>query len=142
MPRLIYLLLPVLLYSCAGNNFDETAIPADQLTAELAFRRVAEHGAMEPVLEDGQDFTDWQFQISSKSKSSVLGSEPVHTFYLKDRAGIEYTVSTLTTPKAVIEKMDLGYGYASGSIVSVERDLAGGEIKAVIRLDRWRERAN
>ena len=140
MHRLFCLALPFLLCSCAGNNFDEATIPTDQLSAELAFRRVADHGGMEAVLEENQEFTGWQFHISSKSTTSILGGEPVLNFYLKDRAGIEYTVSSSSTAKEVTATMDMGYGYADGRVLSVERDLAAGEIRAEVRLDSWRER--
>jgi len=80
-------LVLVCLLSCAGNNFDEATIPPEQLGAEMAFRRVAEHGGLEPVLEEGTEFNDWQFHIASKSKTSVLGGKPTQVFRLKDRSG-------------------------------------------------------
>ena len=128
------------LVSCAGGNFDEATIPPDQLSTELAFKRVADHGALEPVLEDGQLFTDWQFHVASKSKTSVLGGAPEYTFNLRDRSGIEYTVSSNSTPMNVIEQIDMGYGYASGRVVSVVRDLAAGEFAVELSLESWRER--
>jgi hypothetical protein len=134
------LLFTTFLIGCAGNDFDEATIPAEQLSAELAFRRVAEHGGLEPVLEEGTEFKDWQFHITSQSKTSVLGSDPVQTFNLADRSGIEYTVKSGTTPDNVLNQIELGYGYASGKILTVKRDLAAGAFEVELALTSWRER--
>lgn len=136
----ILLLFALVLTACAGNNFDEATIPPDQLTTELAFKRVADHGGMEAVLEVDQEFNDWQFHIGPKSKTSIMGSAPVYTFHLKDRSGIEYIVKSPTTPAAVIDQMDLGYGYASGKVLTVDRDLAAGEFEVELLLSSWRKR--
>lgn len=139
--RLLPVLLLLLCSACGGQNFDETAIPQDQLATELAFKRLSNHGGLEPVIEVNQVIEDWQFHISSKSKSSVLGSEPVVTFWLKDRAGIDYEVSSESTSSDLIESLAIGtYGFGSGSIISLDRDLVAGEIEAVLRLERWVER--
>ncbi len=134
------ILLTLLLVSCAGNNFDEATIPTDQLNTELAFKRVADHGGMEAVLEENQEFTDWQFHIASKSKTSLAGGKPVYVFHLNDRSGVEYKISSASTPASIIDQLDLGYGYASGKVLSVERDLVAGEFNAELSLNSWRER--
>lgn len=133
-------LVLVCLLSCAGNNFDEATIPPEQLGAEMAFRRVAEHGGLEPVLEEGTEFNDWQFHIASKSKTSVLGGKPTQVFRLKDRSGIEYTAKSGTTSDSVLNQMESGYGYASGKILTVKRDLAAGAFEVELALTSWRER--
>lgn len=144
MHRLPYLLfLTVLFTSCAGNNFDEATMPADQLSTELAFKRMANHGGLEPVLEDGQTINAWQFHISSSSRTVIMNSEPAYTYSLKDRSGIEYKVSSQSTDMSLIEQMKgASYGYGSGEITSVKRDLAAGEIEVDLVITTWRERKN
>ncbi|TXF84706.1 hypothetical protein FUA23_21075 [Neolewinella aurantiaca] len=141
MTRLPCLLLLISLFcSCGGRNFDESKIPADQRNTELAFKRMAQHGGLEPVLEENQNFANWQFHVSSVSETSVLGSDPVKNLHLNDRSGIEYIVSSASTPEAVLDGIDFGYGFASGKVISVERDLAAGEIIAEISLLSWKNR--
>jgi hypothetical protein len=144
MYRLPYFILLALLFtSCAGNNFDEATIPTDQLSAEMAFKRMATHGGMEPVLEDNTSFKNWQFHISSSSRTVVMNSEPEFTYWLKDRSGIEYKVSSKSTELSLIEQMkgtNYGYGYGSGEITAVKRDLVAGKIEAELTITSWRER--
>jgi|GEM_PF-1976074 hypothetical protein len=142
MYRLSHLLILVLIcYSCAGDNFDETTIPTEQLSAELAFKRVADHGGLEPVVEDGQAFNEWQFNISSSSRVVVMNNKTEFIYWLKDRSGIEYKVSSKSTSIGLIEQMkETSYGYATGKIVSVKRDLPAGEIAVELVLTSWRER--
>lgn len=142
MHRLPFFLLLLLFFcACAGNNFDETTYPADQLSAELAFKRVADHGGLEPVVEDGQVINEWQFQVSSSGRKGGLNGKPEITYRLKDRSGIGYRVSSKSTSMGLIEQLkENSYGYATGRIVSVERDLPAGKIEAELVLTSWRER--
>jgi hypothetical protein len=145
MPRLSLLLPPLLLLfllpACAGNNFDEATIPAEQVGAEMAFKRMADHGGIEPVIEIGQEIKEWQFHIGSYSKVSSLGAEPIVEYTFGDRSDIEYTVSSESTSAKLMEQLKTGlYGYATGRFTSVERDLAGGKVYATIELADWRER--
>lgn len=131
----------LLLTACAGQNFDEATIPPEQLSTEMAFTRHIEHGEIEPLLEVGQQLENWQFVVAGTSTSSVLGSEKATVLTLKDRSGIKYSVSSATTPKSIIEQMGTGgYGYGTGKIVSIDRDLFAGEISAVVALQSWRPR--
>lgn len=138
-PFFLFILL-LLFTGCAGNNFDEATIPTDQLAAEMAFKRVADHGGMEAVLEESTTFKDWQFHNGSKSKTSISGRESVRIFHLKDRSGIKYVVKSGSTSASVLDQIDFGYGYASGEILTVKRDLAAGEFEAELKLTSWRER--
>ncbi|MEM9261782.1 MAG: hypothetical protein AAGA62_19225 [Bacteroidota bacterium] len=139
--RILSLMLLLLLSSCGGKNFNEASIPPDQLSVELAFKRLSKHGGLEPVIEVDQKFSNWQFYVSSQQKSSVLGTDTVVSFWLKDRAGIAYKVSSESTAAAVIESLAIGtYGFGTGTIISLERDLVAAEIEAVLRLEEWVER--
>jgi hypothetical protein len=145
MPRLtlfLFSLFPFFVFSgCAGNNFDEATIPPEQVATEMSFKRMANHGGIEPVVEIDQAIEEWQFHIGAYTKVSVLGGAPTETYTLSDRSGIRYTVSSETTNSEMIDQLATGvYGYASGSIISVDRDYAAGKIAAVIELKQWRER--
>jgi hypothetical protein len=142
LPLLLFALLPLFLLStCAGNNFDEATIPPEQVGAEMAFKRMADHGGIEPVIEIGQEIKEWQFHIGAYRKAAYLGGEPTIEYTLGDRSGIEYTVSAESTSPEMMEQLQTGmYGYATGRFVSVERDLAGGKVYATIELVDWRER--
>lgn len=138
---LISLSFLLLLSACGGSNFEEASIPEDQLNTEFSFRRLANHGELEAVVEIGQLIKDWQFYVGANSKVSVLGSPETIEYRLSDRSGIAYTVSSESTDQAILEKLEMGtYGYATGSFVAVERDLAEGKIYATIRLESWKQR--
>ena len=133
-------LLALLLAACAGNNFDEAAIPPDQKTAELSFKRMAEHGALEPVLADRQLIDGWQFHVSSGSEGTVMNGPFTKTRYLKDLSGIEYKVTNTNSPD-VIDLLEVGtYGFARGRVHTIERDLAAGEMEVELLLTEWQER--
>jgi hypothetical protein len=140
MHRFTPLLFVLLIAGCAGDNFDEASIPQDQISTEMAFKRMSDHGGLEPVLEERQLLDGWQFHISSTKKSSVLGSDPVTTINLKDRSGISYKVTSVTSPQ-VVEKMETGtYGFARGRVHVVERDLAAGTMSVELLLSDWTKR--
>jgi hypothetical protein len=82
--------LAILLFSCGGDNFDESSIPPDQLAVEMSFRRVKDHGALEPVIEPLQSIDGWQFYVAGYEKTSALGQQPSALYTLTDRAGIVY----------------------------------------------------
>lgn len=137
----IFPFLLLLLAGCAGNNFDEATLPPEQLATEMAFTRLSQHGEMEPVLDVGQQLVDWQFFVASTTTSSLTGSEKKTVYTLKDRSGIGYTVASASTPPPVIDQMHIGeYGYGTGEIISVDRDLAAGEIDVMVKLRSWRKR--
>jgi len=142
LPLLLSYLIPLILFSaCAGKNFDEATIPPEQVNAEMAFKRMADHGGIEPVIEIGQEIKDWQFHIGAYSKTSLFGGEPTIEYTLGDLSGIKYTVSSESTTPDMMDKLETGmYGYATGRFVSVERDLAGGKVYATIELTGWRKR--
>ncbi|SER05039.1 hypothetical protein [Neolewinella agarilytica] len=136
----LFLLPLVLLNACAGNNFDESSFPPDQISAEMSFKRLADHGDLEPVLREGQLVDGWQFQVSSYSKVAVLNQDPVITYSLKDRSGIDYKVTSVTSPD-VIKKIENGsYGFGRGRVLTVDRDLVAGEIQAELLLSDWTPR--
>ncbi len=139
--KLFLFLLPIaLLSACAGSNFDDAAFPPDQISAEMSFKRLADHGDLEPVLRERQLVDGWQFHVSSYTKVAILGREPVITYQLNDRSGIEYKVTSTTSPD-VIEKIENGsYGFGRGRVHTVERDLVAGEIKAELLLSDWTPR--
>ena len=129
-----------MLSGCAGHNFDEAAFPDDQISAEMAFKRLADHGDLEPVLQERQLVDGWQFHVSSYSKVAIMGSDPVITYWLSDRSGIDYKVTSTNSPE-VIEKIDNGsYGFGRGRVHSVDRDLVAGKIEAELLLSDWTPR--
>lgn len=131
----------LLLAGCAGDNFDEATIPKAQLSTELAFKRMADHGEIEPVVEIDQEITDWQFHIAGYSKAAFLNGTPTIEYTLRDRSGIKYTVSSESTPEEVLANLETGqYIYATGKIASVERDFTGGKLYATLVLSSWRKR--
>jgi len=136
-------LLLLILVGCAGKNFDEASIPPEQLSTEMAFTRLAKHGEMEPVLNAGQKLQNWQFFVAGTTTSSVMGSDKATVITLSDRSGIGYTVSSANTLLSVIKQMGDGggYGYGTGEVVSVDRDLAAGKIDAEILILSWRPRS-
>lgn len=136
----LFLLPLVLLYACAGKNFDEAAFPPDQISAEMSFKRLADHGDLEPVLREGQLVDGWQFHVNSYTRVAVLNQEPVITYSLSDRSGIDYKVTSVTSPD-VMQKIDNGsYGFGRGRVLTVNRDLVAGEIEAELLLSDWTPR--
>jgi hypothetical protein len=142
LPFCLFLFLPFLLFTgCAGNNFDETTIPPEQVATEMSFKRMADHGGIEPVIEIEQPIQEWQFHIRAYSKVAVLGSEPTIAYTLGDRSGIKYTVSSASTDPEILGQLTTGsYGYATGRVISVDRDFAAGTVAATIGIEAWRER--
>lgn len=101
---------------------------------------MADHGELEPVLEVRQMIDGWQFHVGSMKEGSILGGPEIKTVWLKDRSGIEYQVTSLTSPQ-VIDKLAIGtYGFARGRVHKVERDLAAGKLQAELLLSDWTER--
>ena len=126
---------------CAGSDFDEATIPPDQVAAEMSFKRMANHGGIEPVVEVGQEIKEWQFHLGGDSKVSILSGEPTVECTLSDRSGINYIVSSKSTVPEIFNQLKTGvYGYATGRVVSVDRDFAAGKISAIIEVTGWRER--
>ncbi len=134
------LLLSALLISCAGNDFDPTAFPADQIDVELAHKRLKDHGDLEPVVEEAQPIDGWQFFVSSYEKVSVLGSTPVERYRLKDRSGVRYEVNSITSPEVIALLAGGQYGFARGRVGAVKRDLLAGDIEAELLLTAWQVR--
>lgn len=140
MYRFLLLFFP-LFTACTGQNFDEATIPAEQVSAEMAFTRHVVHGEIEPLFEVGQQLENWQFFVAGKSTSSVMGSEKSTVLTLKDRSGIGYSISSISTPESIVQQIATGgYGYGTGEIVSIDRDLLAGEISVVVALRSWRPR--
>lgn len=140
MRRLLPLFFPLLLTACTGENFDEATIPPEQFSTEMAFTRLAKHGEMEPVLDVGQPLENWQFFVAGITPGAD-GAESTE-ITLRDRSGIGYVVTPATTPPAIIRQMSAGgYGYGTGEIVSVDRDLAAGKIDVVVGLRSWRPKS-
>jgi|AntRauTorckE5430_2_1112549.scaffolds.fasta_scaffold03302_3 hypothetical protein len=138
-PSLLVLIL--LLTACTGDGFDEATIPADQQATEFAFTRMAKHGEIEPVVEADQPLTDWQFYVAEYSASTAPASESVTNYRLTDRSGIYYTVSSATTPANIMGQLKVSQmGYATGRIITVDRDLVAGKIDVVLELTGWRSR--
>lgn len=142
LPFLLFALLPLFLFSgCAGNNFEEATIPPEQVAAEMSFKRMADHGGIEPVIEIGQAIKEWQFHIGAYSKVDIFGGEPTVEYTLGDRSRINYIISSESTDPEILRQLKIGmYGYATGRFVSVDRDFADGKITAVIEVIEWRER--
>lgn len=129
-----------MLAACGGDNFDAEAIPQDQLSTELAFKRMADHGELEPVLEEHKMIDGWQFQVSSIKEASVLEGPKIKTAFLRDRTGIVYSISSLSSPD-VIDQLSIGtYGFARGRVLAVKRDLAAGKMEAELLFSSWTER--
>lgn len=136
-----YAFMLLLFTACTGQNFDEATIPPEQLSTEMAFTRLSEHGELEPVLEVGQQLENWQFFVAGKKISVAPGGEKATVITLKDRSGIDYTVSSTSTTASIVQQMSPGgYGYGTGEIASVDRDLVAGKISVVVALRSWRPR--
>lgn len=132
------LLLPLL--TACTTEFDEADFPEDQKATELAFRRMADHGQIEPVIEPDQSFKDWHFRITSYKASVSTDDGKSVLFTLVDASGIQYLADE-RTPQAVRDEMNIGdYGFATGKVVNVERDLVEGQIIAVLVLSEWRDK--
>ena len=142
MRFLILLCLIILsLTSCSGpgGDFDDSRVPPDQLTAELAARRVLDHGTLEPVLEINQPIEQWQFRRGSTSRTTILGKTTVK-IYLYDRSGVEYLV-TEATPEAVREKMEGSlYGFATGRVEDVLHEPDPRSVSVTLQLTDWEPR--
>lgn len=136
------LFLPLLFLSCGGDNFDDASFPPDQQSVELAFKRMADHGALEPVLEVGQLVDGWQFHVGATREGSVMNGPTTKTVWISDRSGIAYSVTSQNSPGIIDELKPGTYGYARGRVHSVDRDLAAGELEAELLLTNWTERKN
>jgi hypothetical protein len=65
----------------------------------------------------------------------------VTNYRLTDRSGIYYTVSSATTPANIMGQLKVSQmGYATGRIITVDRDLVAGKIDVVLELTGWRSR--
>ncbi|NJC24613.1 hypothetical protein [Neolewinella antarctica] len=137
MYRTLLLLLTVVMLSCSGSGYDEGGFPEDQIGANMAFKRMSLHGRMEPVLEDGFAFTGWQFYVASTTQS-VVGNDPaLVTVTLEDDSGIQYYV-TVPSGDELAYDLEIGtYGFGTGTIGNVKRDLPAGEVVAEILLTEW-----
>ncbi|MBC6995353.1 hypothetical protein QWY85_00240 [Neolewinella lacunae] len=140
MRLLCSLLLSALLLSCAGDGFDSTAFPADQIDVELAHKRLKDHGDLEPVLLEEQPVEGWQFYVEGYEKVAGLGGDPVERYRLKDRSGVRYEVNSATSPEVIAVLQTGQYGFARGRVGAVKRDLLAGDIEAELLLTAWQVR--
>lgn len=137
------LLLAILFTACTSSDgFDDASIPADQKATQFAFTRMAKHGEIAPVVEVDQQLTEWQFYVNAPDQPVQPSvNNPVTVFTLSDRSGINYTVSSESTPADIFSQLEIGsYGYGSGRITTVDRDHVAREINVVIELTNWRTR--
>ena len=88
---------------------------------------MSKHGRMEPVLEDGQQFTDWQFLIQRDDGVR-----------LSDGSGIEYVVDHASVPPSITELPSGSLIKVSGIIRKVERDLIARTVTAELSLTESR----
>lgn len=138
MPRnLLPFLLMIVCAACANDKFDDSAIPEDQLSTELAFKRMADHGELEPVLEVGQMIDGWQFYVLHVQQKDLDGKPTPQSATLQDRTGVAYNVTAENSPE-VIKQLEVGtLGFARGRIHRVERDLAAGNMSVELLLNNW-----
>ena len=139
LPAVTFLfIITVFLATACNSGFDEATMPADQIATEMAFKRMSEHGAVEPVLEVGQPFTEWQFLASP----DLLVINDISLVLLSDRSNIRYEALASDNDPKIMERLRAGVlGYATGEVVGVDRDLARGRLTARLRIDAWRPRA-
>ena len=120
------LLLPLfLLFSCTPS-IEDAPFPADQQTVRFAFKRMSKHGQIEPVLLEGQRFSNWYFEVIAGDGAQVQA--------LGDGSGIDYQVQevTITGSNASFE---VGHQVqASGEVVIVKREYPKGTISATLKL--------
>ena len=63
------------------GDWKGVSFPKEQRATELAFRRLAKNGDIEPVLEVEQELTGWAFRVRRSTADSI---------YLQDRSGVDY----------------------------------------------------
>lgn len=130
--RILLLLLLLGLVSCGDADFDQEKFPDEQVSTQLAYKRLAKHGRMEPVLEEGKVFADWQFRVIA---APAMETESTVLLYLDDGSGITYRVvqTPPATPTLAVGTLGLG----TGTVTRVIRDLLAGEIVADLHLTAW-----
>ena len=133
------LLVLLLLTACGGETFSEDRFPAAQTQAELAAKRVLNHGTLEPVLEIGQPLDQWQFKVGSIVRSSLTGDAPA-IVSLSDRSGVKYTVDT-STPEAIRKTLRSGdFGFATGRVEDVLHEPDPRSVSVTLQLTDWEPR--
>lgn len=138
MLRTLTLVLLAPLFVSCGDGFDDQAFPAEQRLTQLAFTRMAKHGALEPVLDVGQQLKEWQFRVLEKETVELPSENVPSTFILVDRSAIVYRVSSATTKEEVFGQLQTGrIGITNAEVLTVERDLVAGKIEVVLRLLSW-----
>ncbi|OAV45657.1 hypothetical protein A3850_014650 [Lewinella sp. 4G2] len=121
-------------FACTSSPFDDAAFPEDQRLAKLAFKRMSEHGRMEPVLEEGSVFKDWQFEVTPTTSKVATHTTEKSPVVLADGSGITYSAMF---PNSIFTG-DQAVGFATGTVTKVERDLAAGTIRAELEITTWR----
>ena len=122
-----YLLLISLLFLFACTpTIDEAPFPQDQQAVRYSFKRMSEHGQIEPVLVEGQMIDKWYFE--------VLAGDGARVQRLGDGSGIDYQLnehSTLISGTAFLKGQLVR---ASGEVLVVRRDYPSGTISATLKL--------
>ena len=129
--------LLLLLMACAGNDFDETAFPDDQQATEMAFRRMADHGEMIPVLKERQLIDGWQFHVSGAHERRAAEGPTKKVRYLRDASGINYYITEANSPEVFSEVRVGTYGFGRGHVQAIERDLVNGAMEVELLLTGW-----
>ena len=126
---LILLLIILLPFSCTGD-LDKANYPPDQYAVMMAFKRVKDHGQIEPVLVEGQTFEDWQFRVEAGDGAQVPR--------LVDGSGIGYEVDWAASDFAGDRPAVGAVVLANGEVISVRRDYPAGVVVGVLMLHRVR----
>lgn len=135
--RFFCCLLCFFIFSCTPTDgFDDAAFPADQQATEFAFRRMSQHGALEPVMEEGQLIDGWQFQVVSRK----IAPDGSFTIILADRSGIEYLVAPEIKAGLRDQLLPQSIGFARGRAKTIRRELAAGRMQVSLLLSDWTPR--
>ena len=140
MAKVLSLVVTVgLLFACTDDWWAGVTFPPDQQIARMAYKRLNKHGDLNPVLEDGQPFENWEFSVAGTSPATTGGEDQNLIWRLEDGSGIEYLWERVPTDAlegiGVDERLT-----GTGEVVKVERDLLAGRITATVRLTSWNAR--